>query len=134
MISVWICSVCKKVQTIALTYPNISVAPDTVHLSGNRLITANGNNELTLSCKSSAANPVSNLTWTQNGELLTNITSDTETSGEFGGIIREQNLTITPTRSMDGDVIFCIAEHYLLKKSQPLVQNITLDLNCKYLF
>ena len=31
---------------------------------------------------------------------------------------------------MDGDVIFCIAEHYLLKK--PLVQNITLDLHCKY--
>ena len=43
-------------------------------------------------------------------------------------------MTITPTRSMDNDVIFCIAEHYLLKKSQQLIQNITLDLNCKYMY
>lgn len=85
-----------------------------------------------MSCVSSSSNPVSNLTWIQNGTVLTNISSDTQTGGDFGGIIREQNLTITPTRSMDGDVLFCLADHYLLKKSQQVVANITLNLNCKY--
>ena len=103
-----------------------------MNLIGNREIVANGTNTLTLTCTVSTSNPLSGISWTQNGHSVVTVDNDNQEDGQYGGKKRIQEITITPTREMDGNAVSCTAEHNLLQPNQRPAQQINLNLKCKY--
>ena len=119
-------------HNIFLFYANFSVGPLSLNLGGNREIVADGTNTLTLTCTVSSSNPVSDIIWTQNGQPVTSIDRDSQPSGQYGGKMRIQDISITPTRDMDGYAVSCTAEHILLQANLSPSQQINLDLKCTF--
>lgn len=70
------------------------------------------------------------MTWKHREEYLnkSNIIRATY-SGDFGGIVLTEKLTLKPTRDMDGDAISCMVNNSV--SSNVIHKETKLDLKCK---
>lgn len=113
----------------------ISVPPLRVHIFGNNEIEANGVNKLLLTCQIGTANPAADILWLNGSTGLANndyvsVGNITEDTGDYGGKQSKQNVTVVPTRFMDGSKILCKAWNHI--NSNNSVTNVTtLNINCK---
>ena len=111
----------------------IPVRPLGVDITGNVVTEANGFNELRLTCKTETANPVALIAWKNGGVTIGNTATVSHTSGEYGGRIAQQTLTLVPTRDMDGNRIVCEAWNTASVESR-VTKIIQLNLTCKFHF
>ena len=107
-----------------------AVAPTSISLSGNQQIIANGQNKLTLTCTTDSAYPTATVTWWNGSSQITVGTSQTTSSGYYGGTTTVGKLEIRPTRTMDGDSISCQGSN-TQGPSNPPEDQVALNLKCK---
>ena len=128
-----LCNMSPFCHYLVLSY--ISVQPLRVDIFGNNEINANGVNKLFLKCQIGTANPAANILWLNDSTILSNndyvsIGNITEDTGEYGGKQSKQNVTVVPTRFMDGSKILCKAWNHI--NSNNSITNVTaLNINCK---
>ena len=102
----------------------IAVDPRSVSLTGNTHVIANGINTLQLSCTTESANPVPTISWKIGEKVTTTNIEKIKTSGNYGGMVLKEILTLTPTRAMDRNIVSCAF-------NSAIRDNVTLDLRCK---
>lgn len=115
----------EKIASVSLNV-QFSVQASSTSVTGNREMTATGTATLTLTCTTGSSNPAPDITWKNGSVTITNNHPYTETTGENNGVVRSQQLVLTPTRYMDGDVITCSVSNPV--SQSPVIDAATLRL------
>ncbi|KAH3699136.1 hypothetical protein DPMN_074090 [Dreissena polymorpha] len=111
----------KDEQAVTL---NVEFSPNSTVIDGNKVIVANGQNTLTLTCTAGNSNPVSSIHWTFASINSTQPSVSTESSS-YGGRIARSVVTFTPSRNDDGKNVSCRANNTL---NRPSSSSVMLDL------
>ncbi|XP_069114877.1 nephrin-like isoform X2 [Argopecten irradians] len=93
-------------QTITVLF-----GPDSVSITGNRVVVADGTNTLTLTCTTQEYNRHVHITWYNGTTRIPNTAAVTNTSGSYGGFISTQVLQLLPDRYQDGNVVRCVVQN-----------------------
>lgn len=110
---------------------SITVSPNSIHISGNRVFNATGQ-RLTLTCTTGSSNPQSTITWYNGTTKISNSQEVTYSSGEYNGQVSSQELWLYPSRHDDYSNISCSAGNNLPGKSS-VTDTVMLELNCEYI-
>ncbi|XP_069119297.1 kin of IRRE-like protein 3 [Argopecten irradians] len=93
-------------QTITVLF-----GPDSVSITGNRVVVADGTDTLTLTCTTQEYNRHVHITWYNGTTRISNTAAVTNTSGSYGGFISTQVLQLVPDRYQDGNVVRCVVQN-----------------------
>ncbi|XP_069109633.1 cell adhesion molecule 2-like, partial [Argopecten irradians] len=113
-------------QTITVLF-----GPDSVSITGNRVVVADGTNTLTLTCTTQEYNRHVHITWYNGTTRIPNTAAVTNTSGSYGGFISTQVLQLVPDRYQDGNVVRCVVQNEDVTLGERTA-SVTLDINCQY--
>ncbi|XP_021375628.1 uncharacterized protein LOC110464625 [Mizuhopecten yessoensis] len=89
----------------------VKFGPDSISITGNKVVVADGTNTLTLTCTSQEYNKHVHITWYNGTTRISNTGDVTNTSGTYGGSISTQILNLTPDRYQNGNVIKCVFQN-----------------------
>ncbi|KAH3699130.1 hypothetical protein DPMN_074084, partial [Dreissena polymorpha] len=101
----------------------VEFSPINTVIDGNKVIVANGQNTLTLTCTAGNSNPVSSIQWNFDSIISTQPSVSNESS-LYGGRIARSVLTFTPSRNDDGKNVSCRANNTL---NRPASSSVMLD-------
>lgn len=102
----------------------ISVAPDTVTVTGQKL--GKAGEQIQLTCTSSHSNPAASLIWLSKGLTVAGAQEQVSASSD-GGYITVSTLTVTLTNQESTVLFMCQASNY-----SRVVDTIELSVLCKY--
>ncbi|XP_033758305.1 uncharacterized protein LOC117340650 [Pecten maximus] len=106
----------------------MTLGPDSVSITGNRVVVADGINTLTLTCTTQEYNRYVHITWYNGTTQISNTAAATNTSGSYGGLISTQVLQLTPDRYQDGNAVTCVVQNEDVTLGERTA-SVTLDIN-----
>ncbi|XP_069119328.1 cell adhesion molecule 2-like [Argopecten irradians] len=106
----------------------VRFGPDSVSITGNKVVVADGTNTLTLTCTTQEYNRHVHITWYNGTTRIPNTAVVTNTSGSYVGFISTQVLQLVPDRYQDGNVVRCVVQNEDVTLGERTA-SVTLDIN-----